>query len=75
MKKILFVFAMIVFATTFFVNGAYAQGAQYGNEQEIPWINYSIDIDEALLTDSHTTSLQPEESMAHVLCWVTEESS
>lgn len=47
MKKIVLVFAMIVFATTFFVNGAYAQGAQYGNEQEIPWINYSIDIDEA----------------------------
>lgn len=56
MKKILLVFAMIVCMTTCFVGGAFAQGAQFDNEQEIPWINYSIDIANAtlktILTDS-----------------------
>lgn len=49
MKKILLVFAMIVCMTTCFVGGAFAQGAQFDNEQEIPWINYSIDIADATL--------------------------
>lgn len=49
MKKILLVFAMIVCMTTCFVSGAFAQGAQFDNEQEIPWINYSIDIANATL--------------------------
>lgn len=49
MKKILLVFAMIVCMTTCFVGGAFAQGAQFDNEQEIPWINYSIDIANATL--------------------------
>lgn len=42
MKKILLVFAMIVCMTTCFVGGAFAQGAQFGNEQQIPWKNYSV---------------------------------
>lgn len=49
MKKILLVFAMIVCMTTCFVGGAFAQGAQFDNEQEIPWINYSINIADATL--------------------------
>ena len=40
---------MIVCMTTCFVGGAFAQGAQFDNEQEIPWINYSIDIADATL--------------------------
>lgn len=40
---------MIVCMTTCFVGGAFAQGAQFDNEQEIPWINYSIDITTATL--------------------------
>lgn len=40
---------MIVCMTTCFVGGAFAQGAQFDNEQEIPWINYSIDIANATL--------------------------
>lgn len=49
MKKILLVFAMIVCMTTCFVGGAFAQGAQFDNEQEITWINYSINIADATL--------------------------
>ena len=33
---------MIVCMTTCFVGGAFAQGAQFGNEQQIPWKNYSV---------------------------------
>ena len=40
---------MIVCMTTCFVGGAFAQGAQFGNEKQIPWINYSIDIADATL--------------------------
>lgn len=40
---------MIVCMTTCFVGGAFAQGAQFDNEQEIPWINYSINIADATL--------------------------
>ena len=40
---------MIVCMTTCFVGGAFAQGAQFDNEQDIPWINYSINIADATL--------------------------
>lgn len=33
---------MIVCMTTCFVGGAFAQGAQFGNEKQIPWKNYSV---------------------------------
>lgn len=48
MKKILLVFAMIVCMTTCFVGGAFAQGAQFGNEQQIPWKNYSVSAADAV---------------------------
>lgn len=48
MKKILLVFAMIVCMTTCFVGGAFAQGAQYGNEKQIPWKNYSVSAADAV---------------------------
>lgn len=48
MKKILLVFAMIVCMTTCFVGGAIAQGAQFGNEQQIPWKNYSVSAADAV---------------------------
>lgn len=41
MRKILLFSMMVVFMTTFFVNKTFAQ---YGNEQEIEWVNYAIDI-------------------------------
>lgn len=48
MKKILLVFAMIVCMTTCFVGGAFAQGAQYGNEKQIPWENYAVSAADAV---------------------------
>ena len=48
MKKILLVFAMIVCMTTCFVGGAFAQGAQFGNEKQIPWKNYSVSAADAV---------------------------
>lgn len=48
MKKILLVFAMIVCMTTCFVGGAFAQGAQYGNEKQIQWENYAVSAAEAV---------------------------
>ena len=44
MRKILLFSMMVVFMTTFFVNKTFAQ---YGNEQEIEWVNYAIDITNA----------------------------
>lgn len=48
MKKILLVFAMIVCMTTCFVGGAFAQGAQFGNEKQIQWKNYSVSAADAV---------------------------
>ena len=39
---------MIVCMTTCFVGGAFAQGAQFGNEQQIPWKNYSVSAADAV---------------------------
>lgn len=48
MKKILLVFAMIVCMTTCFVGGAFAQGAQFGDEKQIQWKNYSVSAADAV---------------------------
>lgn len=39
---------MIVCMTTCFVGGAFAQGAQYGNEKQIPWENYAVSAADAV---------------------------
>ena len=39
---------MIVCMTTCFVGGAFAQGAQFGNEKQIPWKNYSVSAADAV---------------------------
>lgn len=39
---------MIVCMTTCFVGGAFAQGAQFGNEKQIQWKNYSVSAADAV---------------------------
>lgn len=48
MRKILLFSMMVVFMTTFFVNKTFAQGGEFGNEQQIPWENYAVSPDSAM---------------------------
>ena len=48
MRKILLFSMMVVFMTTFFVNKTFAQGGEFGNEQQIPWKNYSVSAADAV---------------------------